>query len=211
MRNFRLFFFVTLLFGCTSSGNSRDSEVAAPDVPENSLPAQPLQIDAGEDEGWGGDIRLSVVEQSENDTVHIYKALSTYQGKELGLLVTIPKRKEGSKGFGQGITFASIGASSDYLLQILAKLYKQPIDSTATFIKDIQVNYVNLQAFAESVSGQEGSGDYTVASEYKLFFEGSGEEDYAELYLNIDPLHHWIELREKDEEYRPVLLRLLRQ
>ncbi|MBK8564013.1 MAG: hypothetical protein IPN76_11895 [Saprospiraceae bacterium] len=133
----------------------------------------------------GADIKLSIVQKSENDTAKIYKAVSSYNGQELGLLVSIPKRKEGDKGFGQGISLRSIGTQSDYLLRTLYQLYKQPADTTATFAKDINVTYVNLKEFAKAVAGQEGQ--YTAANEYKLFFEGKSDEDYAELYLNVNP------------------------
>lgn len=110
---------------------------------------------------------------------------------------------------GHGISLQSIGSRSDYLLQTLYQLYKQTVDTTATFAKSIYVTYVNLKEFAKAVAGQEGH--YTAANEYKLFFEGKGDEEYAELYLNINLVDNWIELREKDEEYRPIVLRFLRQ
>lgn len=110
----------------------------------------------------------------------------------------MPKRKEGNKGFGQGISLSSIETPSDSLLRILHRLYKQNSDTTSNFAKGINATYVNLNEFANAVVGQEGQ--YTAANEYKLFFEGISYEYYAELYLNINPIDNWIELREKDEE-----------
>ncbi|MEJ0102003.1 MAG: hypothetical protein WDO19_05325 [Bacteroidota bacterium] len=108
------------------------------------------------------------------------------KGKDLGLLITVPKAKEGSKGFGKGITLKSIGSESDYLLLTLAKLYKQKTDTSLKFASSVSVTYVNLKEFAKSIAGQEGQ-PYTTANEYKLFFEGSNDEDYAEFYLKYKP------------------------
>jgi hypothetical protein len=208
MQKITIIFFLATLVSCsnnqTNAGNNKRATSAT-----QTYPVQPLKIDNGEEEGWGADIRLSIVEKSENDTARIYKAVSSYNGQELGLLVSVPKRKEGDKGFGQGISLKSIGAQSDYLLRTLYQLYKQTVDTNAAFTKDIHVTYVNLKEFAKAVAGQEGQ--YTAANEYKLFFEGRSDEHYAELYLNVNPTDNWIELREKDEEYRPIVLRFLRQ
>ncbi|MFT4019628.1 MAG: hypothetical protein QM668_21875 [Agriterribacter sp.] len=180
MRKITIISFIATLFGCSNNQPSTDNnKTSLLDTTTQSV--QPLQIDNGEEDGWGADIRLSIVEKSENDTILIYKSVSSYKGHELGLLISVPKRKEGAKGFGQGISFKSIGSQSDYLLRALSQLYKQPVDTTATFVKDINVTYVNLKEFAKAVAGQEGN--YTVANEYKLFFEGKDDEDYAELFF----------------------------
>jgi hypothetical protein len=68
---------------------------------------------------------------------------------------------------------------------------------------------VNLNELAKSISGKEEQ--YKAIDEYKLFLEGNSNEDYAELYLNINSTENWIELREKDEEYRTAILRFLRK
>jgi hypothetical protein len=205
MQKITIIFFIAVLFSCSNNqattGNNKPSPMQV-----TTSAIQPLQIDNSE-EGWGGDINLSIIEKTENDTTHIYKAVSSYEGKELGLLVIVPKRKEGNKGFSQGITLKSIGVPSDNLLRTLSQLYKQTPYNNAAFTNSISVTYVNLKEFAKSVTGQEGQ--YTVANEYKLFFEGNNDEDYAELYLNINPAGNWIELREKDEECRPAVLRFL--
>jgi hypothetical protein len=208
MQKFTIICFLATFFSCSNNQADTDNnKTATSDTATYAI--KPLQIDNGEEEGWGADIRLSIVAKSENDTASIYKAVSSYNGQELGLLVSIPKRKEGDKGFGQGILLKSIGTQSDYFLQTLSQLYKLSFDKAATFVKSINVTYVNLKEFAKAAAGQEGQ--YTPANEYKLFFEGNGDEDYAELYLNINSVDNWIELREKDEEYRPIVLRFLRQ
>jgi len=207
MQKITIICFLATLFGCSNNRTQIDSSKSS-EPTTIKYAVQPLKI-GNEDEGWGADITLSIIEKSENDTAKIYKAVSLCNGKELGLMVSVPKRKEGAKGFGQGISLRSIGAPSDFLLQTLSKLYKQPLGTTATFVKDINVTYVNLKEFAKAVTGQEGQ--YTAANQYKLFFEGKDDEEYAEVFLNVNSEENWIELAEKDEEYRPDLLRFLRR
>jgi hypothetical protein len=207
MQKIAIFSLLVTILGCSSNQADTRSNDGAPSE-TTTYAVKPLEI-SDEEEGWGADIRLSIVEKSENDTAKVYKAISSYNGKELGLLLSVPDRKEGNKGFGQGISLKSIGSQSDYLLHTLYQLYKQPVDTTSTFTSNINVNFVNLKEFAKDVAGQEGQ--YTAANEYKLFFEGTGDEDYAEIFLNINLADNWIELREKDEEYRPALLRFLRR
>lgn len=196
-----------ILLSCSSNQSKTAAVLGKTYVPTSSFPVQPLQTGIGKDEGWDGDIRLSITEQWEDDSAQHYKAVSTYNGRNLGLLVSIPKAKERDKGFGKGIALSSIGPESDYLLQTLAGLYKQPVDTALRFTPSVSVAYVNLKEFAKAVAG--GEGNYTTFNEYKLFFEG--EEQYAEVYLNINPKEHQLELREKDEEYRPALITFLRQ
>lgn len=199
-----LYGLTVFLFSCNSSDKTQNTSS------NETFPVKELMIDNGEEEGWGADIRLSIVSIRETDTSKLYTAISTYQGTKLGLLVSIPRRKEGEKGFGNGISLKSIGIESDNLLQTLAKLYKQKADSSLKFTTSITVTYVNLDEFAKSL-GATDRDEYKTQNQYKLFYEGSSEEDYAELYLNISPSEHWIELREKDEEYRPVLIKFLRK
>ena len=199
-----LYGLTVFLFSCNSSDKTQNTSS------NETFPVKELMIDNGEEEGWGADIRLSIFSIRETDTSKLYTAISTYQGTKLGLLVSIPRRKEGEKGFGNGISLKSIGIESDNLLQTLAKLYKQKADSSLKFTTSITVTYVNLDEFAKSL-GATDRDEYKTQNQYKLFYEGSSEEDYAELYLNISPSEHWIELREKDEEYRPVLIKFLRK
>lgn len=201
---------ILLLFGCNSSDRTPSSPSDIPKGNNETYPAKELIIDNGEEEGWGADIRLSIVSVAETDTSSLYTAISTYQGNKLGLLVSLPKQKEGDKGLANGIALKSIGTESDNLLQALAQLYKQKTDTSLKFTKSITVAYVNLDEFAKSLGAQDGS-EYKTQNQYKLFYEGKNEDDYAELYLNIDPAEHWIEIREKDEEYRPIIVKFLKQ
>jgi hypothetical protein len=76
------------------------------------------------------------------------------------------------------------------------------------FTKKITLNFVNLKTMAKNLSGKDAE-PYTSTNEYKLFFERN--KKYAELYLNINSEEHWIELNEKDEEYRPFIIDFLKK
>jgi hypothetical protein len=166
-----------------------------------------LEIDPSK-EGWGGDIRLSLVSMAETDTSKLYTAMSTYHDKKLGLLISFPKPKAGNPGFVNELTFKSIGPESDYLIQVLEKLYKQKPSLNLKFTNSIAMTYVDLGDYGKSLGAQDGGG-YETYNQYKLFYEGEEEEDYAELYLNINASERWIELKEKDEEYRPTIIKVL--
>ena len=200
------------ILSCNNSDNSKTTSTSDKKQVEkkDTFPEKELFVDNGDEEGWGADIRLSIISISESDTAKLFTAISTYEGKRLGLLVSVPKKKEGDKGFGSGITLKSIGVESDNLLIVLSKLYKQKVDTTLKFTSSVSVTYVNLDEFAKRLGAEDG-GQYKTENQYKLFYEGEKEGDYAEIYLNINRTEHWIELKEKDEEYRPVIIKFLRQ
>jgi hypothetical protein len=86
---------------------------------------------------------------------------------------------------------------------LLQKLYGQQSD-TSKFIDS-----TTTDCFTLADLNRRGEKDVILAAQKKLFFQGEKEDDYAELYLNINETEHWIELKEKDEEYRPIIIKLL--
>src|ERR1700743_1615268 len=198
MKRILILFSVVSIVSCSSPQNQRTAPAAA------NYPVKPLER---EDDTLSADIRLSISNISENDTAKLYKAVSTWQGKELGFLVMVPKREERGGGFGSGIVLKSLGPQSDYLLKTLAGFYKQKPDTALHFTTSTSVNYVNLGGLAKSLGA--GNANHSATVEYKLFFEGRQKDDYAELYLNINSDEQWVELKEKDPEYRPMIIKLL--
>ena len=162
-----------------------------------SLHPKPLIIE-GEEDSWGADLRLSFTEASTTDKETTYLVNSIYNGKNIGFTMTVPKH---------GMTkllFKSDGQNSDNFIHLLQNLYKQKTDTTSKFIDSLSVDCLELADL-----NQNGGKEVVLAAERKLFFQGANENDYAELYLNINKSEHWIELIEKDEEYRPILIKLL--
>ena len=206
-----LFGLTLFLFSCNTKDKSSNSvNDTVKESNNETFPIKELVIDNGEEEGWGADIKLSITSVKETDTSKVYIAISTYEGKKLGFSVSVPKAKEGSKGFASGIVLKGIGSESDNFLLTLSKLYKQKADTTLKFTEVASVTYVNLGEFAKSLGAKDG-GEYKTENQYKLFYEGSKEGEYAEVYLNINQTEHWIELKEKDEEYRPIIIKFLRR
>jgi hypothetical protein len=198
MKKIAILFVLCVQLSCSfNQSKSRDS---------TNLVVKPLVIFNDKEDGWGGDIRLSIVGMSENDTAQIYKAVSLYKGIPLGLLIFVPKRKTGDQGFGNGISLKSLGKESNNLLYELAKLYKQNVAIDVKFGESVSASFVDLKKFAKSVVGKVGEGDPNTM-EYKLFIET--KDDEAELFLNINPVDNWIELREKDLDYRTVVIKAL--
>lgn len=204
-----LFGLTLFLLSCNNADKTSNSETAKQSNNE-TFPIKELFIDNGEEEGWGGDLRLSIISIKETDTSRVFLTTSTYEGKKLGFSVSVPKAKEGNSGFASGIVLKSIGSESDNLLLTLSKLYKQKADTTLKFTEAVSLTYVNLDEFAKSLGAKDG-GEYKTENQYKLFYEGIKEGEYAEIYLNINQTEHWIELKEKDEEYRPIIIKLLKQ
>ncbi len=165
----------------------------------------PLEIDTSE--GWA-DISLSIVEVSEVTNGTLINAISLYERQELGLEVFIPNIQTEEKGFGNGIVLKSTGDKSDKLLQLLSKLYLNYSMNAIQFRDSIIVSYVDLNKFAENVTGASLQ-DSSSVKKYKLYFEGAKEDEYAEVYLNYNVTDKRIELNEKDEEYRPILIKFL--
>jgi|JI8StandDraft_2_1071088.scaffolds.fasta_scaffold88777_2 hypothetical protein len=165
----------------------------------------PLEIDSSE--GWF-DVSLSVVEISEIKNGTLMNAISLQGGQEIGLEVFIPNTPTDEKGFGNGIMLKSTGDQSDRLLQLLSKLYLNNSENKIQFRDSIVVPYVDLNKFSEKVAGGSLQDSSTV-KKYKLFFEGQKEDEYSEIYLNFNVADKRIELNEKDEEYRPILIKFL--
>jgi len=171
-----------------------------------SLPIKPLIVLNDREGGWGSDIRLSIVGISEDDSSKIYKAVSSYNNENMGLLVYVTKKGTNSQGFGNAITLKTIGKESDNLLHKLSELYKQKIAYDSKFADTVSASFVDLKVFSKSVAGSAGNADPN-SDEYKLFFET--KDDEGELFLNINSTDKWVELSEKDPEFRSVVLKAL--
>jgi hypothetical protein len=197
------------LLSCNNGDKTSNSETLKQSNNE-TFPIKELIIGNGEEEGWGADIRLSIISIKETDTSRVFITTSSYEGKKLGFSVSVPKAKEDNGGFESGIILKSIGSESDNLLLTLSNLYKQKEDTTLRFTEAVSLTYVNLDEFAKSLGAKDRK-EYKTENQYKLFYEGINEGEYAEVYLNINQTEHWIELKEKDEEYRPIIIKFLKR
>ena len=188
--------FILTLFSCSSNQHKMDNVSKEIDS-TSTLYAKPLIIES-KDEGWGADIRLSFTESSTTDKGTTYLVNSIYDNRNVGFKMTVPK------GGLAKLLIKSDGQNSDNFIHLLQKLYKQKLDPTTKFIDSLTVDCLPL-----SELNQKGEKDVVLAAERKLFFQGLNEDDYAELYLNINDEEHWIELKEKDMDYRSSLIKLM--
>jgi hypothetical protein len=196
MKKLFIIFLLYVQVGCSPDGNSNSI----------NFPIKPLMICPDKNDCTGADIRLSIVHISENDTFKVYKVISSYHNNNLGLLICVPKAKENNQGFGKNIILKSVGKESDELLSLIGTLYGEKPILKSKFAPFVKADYVNLGIFAKAVAGGQDKESLTV-DEYKLFFES--KDDEAELFLNINPTEKWIDLREKDPEYRKTIIKIL--
>ena len=200
-RRFKFFLFVFLLSVCINCSQNKSSNA------ENNFPVKPLVIPGDNGDDWGdGDFVLSITSIAENDTGKMFKAVSSYKNEEVGMLIIVPKSKNEKNGFGNNIILKSIGKPSDRLLLLMAQLYKQKLSPDSKFVSSISIGYVNLGEFAKSLGGTPESNSNT--TEFKLFFTNKNDE--AELYLNIKSGKRIVEIKEKDQEYRPTIIQMLK-
>ena len=94
----------------------------------------------------------------------------------------------------------SLGAESDSFTRALGELYGFK-SSIASMPPNVEVQAVGLNDNPEMALDQ--------AVKMKLFFAADNEDDYAEVYLNVDVGARTLAFHEKDLEYRQNLVRAL--
>jgi hypothetical protein len=99
------------------------------------------------------------------------------------------------------ITYRSVGPESDVLLRTLDDLYGTILSASA-MAKETHFTCITLGGDPREL----GKGRVDA----KLFYEAEAEEDYAELFTNIDLAAKRVEIREKDQDYRSPIVRALR-
>jgi hypothetical protein len=183
-----------LILGCSKSEEKKD----AINYPKSEM------VVSDTTDSMGGDLKLSITSINENDSSKVFKVISSYKGLDVGLNVSVPSEDKKSKsGFGSGIILSS-NEASDNFLQALKKVYGSKVEGKK-FVKNISVNFVDLDAMAAQLGASSNSN--SDEKQYKLFFEK--ESDVAEMYLNINEKQGWIELKEKDSEYRDSIIKFL--
>ena len=196
----RLVTFFCLISACQSN---RSSEFPSPK--SDSTPVySPVVLKSGIENGHPAGIRLAIQRSKDTDSSTTYQLLSSYEGKPIGFVLTIPRETEGKKRLAMAC-IKSPGTSGDLFLHLLAAQYNQKIDSNAKMADSIPFVCMNLEHFFNSVDTPK-AGDW-IAAQYKLFFDSENKDGDAELFMNIAP-GHWIEFAEKDEDYRSHLVAL---
>jgi hypothetical protein len=112
----------------------------------------------------------------------------------------------------QGVVFRSLGEMSDAFLEFLSSEYKLPVQNVK-MVKEIAFTSLALEGDPAQIVNQP--------VKFKLFFEKEFtdpeskeadsfyENEYFEVFLNIDLKNRKLSLDEKDIEYRKPLLKSL--
>ena len=132
----------------------------------------------------------------------------TYKGRQLGFEIVLgPAWKAGSLGKDvplmtyQGvITYRSIGADSDTFVQVLDELYGTKLSPKAM---SGEVRFTGISLGGDPRDLQSGP------VKIKLFFESDKQDEYAELFTNIQLADHRLEVHEKDPDYRLAVVKAL--
>tara|TARA_R110002096_G_scaffold261919_1_gene455493 strand:- start:107 stop:694 length:588 start_codon:yes stop_codon:yes gene_type:complete len=158
------------------------------------------------EEGWM-DLILTITKKEKLDNgFWSLTCKAKYKDQIVGLKINIENGISGGEIDNPGVSyngveFKSIGKESDRLIEIMAKLYGQPIK---TKFSNKNLIFVALSLNREKAILENGN------FRFKLFFDENDEQNlYSEFYLNPDLPNGVIELKEKDEEYRTNIIKIL--
>ena len=164
-------------------------------------------------EGDFHDVSLSIISDTFTDTSHTYIGKGLYDGNVVGLKVEVKngmpaglidaKEPINKAAFvHDGVIISSIGMESDEFIKALSTLY---------YIKPTSLSFTKEVIKTTSFSLNKVDVDLSKKGFYKfkLFFEENSDENYAELFLNLDLVNRVIELAEKDIEYRKNIIKVM--
>jgi hypothetical protein len=132
----------------------------------------------------------------------------THKGRSLGLEVVLgPSWQAGSLGkdtplvtYRGVVIYRSTGSDSDAFVEVLDELYGTKLSPKA-MNRETQFTGISLEGDPRDLA----KGPVKI----KLFFESEKEDDYAELFTNIEFSAHRLEVHEKDEGYRAPIIKAL--
>jgi hypothetical protein len=143
-----------------------------------------------------------------DDGTQTIRASGIYKGQKIGLDVVLGANwKAGSLGKDvplvtyQGVvTYRSIGTESDLVLKVVDELYGTKLNPN-TMKTEIRFTGISLGGDPRDLAKEP--------VKIKLFYEEGGDDGYAELFQNIEIATHKIYINEKDESYRPMIVKAL--
>ncbi|OHE79136.1 MAG: hypothetical protein A3G75_04045 [Verrucomicrobia bacterium RIFCSPLOWO2_12_FULL_64_8] len=97
------------------------------------------------------------------------------------------------------VTIKSAGKPTEAFVRALAKAYGQKFERSA--MSEVTLTALSLEGDPRKA--------LTSLVKLKLFYESAKEEEYAEVYLNLDLLHGVVQFHEKDPEYRKAVVGFL--
>jgi hypothetical protein len=197
----------SFLFGGCSKQSTPSPQPAAQIQPSKLLTAPP-EVTSEEEEGFHDLIFYIQEHKRLPDGSQSIRGQGTYKGRQLGLEVVLgPTWKAGSLGndvplvtYRGIVTYRSTGPDSDAFVQVLDDLYGAKVKPKA-MARETQFTGISLEGDPRDLA----KGPVKI----KLFFESDKQDDYAELFTNIELGVQRLEVHEKDEEYRSPVVRAL--
>jgi hypothetical protein len=166
------------------------------------------EITADNEEGGFIDLGFSIRSHEKlpdgSEALHAY---GMHHSHEVGITVIVgnewkPGAPMGSMETFQGkVTYRSLGAPSDTLLQILDQLYGTGLQPKKMRHETV---FVGISLEGEPADLDRGP------AKIKLFYEPDQEDRYVELYTNIDLAKGILQIHEKDPDYRKAVIKALR-
>jgi hypothetical protein len=196
------------LFGGCGRQASFSPQTRAPVQPSKPLAAPP-EVTSEEEEGGFHDLVFYIQEQKRlPDGSQSIRSVGTHKGRQIGFEVVLgPSWQSGSLAktvslamYRGIVTYRSTGADSDAFVQVLDELYGTKIGPKA-MARQVQFSGISLEGDPRDLA--KGP------AKIKLFFESGGQDDYAELFTNIELNARRLEVREKDEGYRSPVVKAL--
>ncbi|REC79438.1 hypothetical protein DRF60_06340 [Chryseobacterium elymi] len=184
--------FFSTLFGCNKS-----------DTVKSNLP----EIINVKEEGFN-DIALKIVETENSANAFLYTVKGKYKNKIVGLKLTVQNninagivngKLDSNAFYRKGMTLQSIGEESDNFLHALCKIYGIKCNDKFS-IKPITVTIFPLNEIEANLSNPN-------YYRFKAFFNDDEENDYAEIFINLNLEENLVEFNEKDNEYRANIIK----
>ena len=142
------------------------------------------------------------------DKVESIVAVGKIRGKNIGLAADIYPEWKKQKSSGESdihfywgkVVLRRLGKESDQFVEMLAGLYGVEL-KTARMATRIEAEAVGLNSDPSRI--------LTEVVKMKLFLSSDSEDNYAEVFLNVDIPNKRLEFHEKDNDYRAPLVRNL--
>src|ERR1051326_523756 len=173
----------------------------------SSLVEDTLTAQVRDSAGWNGTIRFSITGTEQTPAGRILFAEAGTGDQKEGINIALPLPDDETKdGPEKNILISSAGKTSDRLLHTMADLSGLKMTGKK-FRKELRLACTDLQPVA-------GTGGMNVSktgvAHFKLFHNPAGKPgEYFELYLDINEKEGWLELQERDENYRQAILETL--
>ena len=197
--------FSLLLGGC--GRQPQPPKTPPPGRPSIPL-AKPPEVTSEAEEGFPDLVFYIQERKAQPDGTQTLRGAGTYKGRQLGLEVTlVPTWQAGSLGkdiplvtYRGAVTYRSTGPESDAFVQVLDELYGTKLGPKAM---GAETRFTGIALGGDPRDLAKGP------VKIKLFFESGGQDDYAELYTNIELAARRLEIHEKDESYRLPIIKAL--